>query len=223
VEPTGRRTKGKPTLNIDESRKFLKTALDDGSPGAIASAMALMMGLRVTEITTRVVRDLDDDGRVLQIYKSKTRAGTRNVVIPPSLRPRLAALVVGKTPTDLIFTFGRHFLTVYTKRICAAAGVPIVPAHGLRGSAASTALQLSSGMGNGTDLGMLGEMTLGRTVEEIARNVGHADQGATLRKHYLSPGTEESSRGARLENMLRPDSGNESSVSVTNGDDKNLN
>jgi hypothetical protein len=38
-----------------------------GEEGAAAAMLALLLGMRATEITARVVRDLDDEGRLLWI------------------------------------------------------------------------------------------------------------------------------------------------------------
>ena len=43
---------------------------DVGDEGAVAAMMALVMGMRASEIVSRVVRDLDDDGRLLWIFDS---------------------------------------------------------------------------------------------------------------------------------------------------------
>src|SRR6266568_1204844 len=68
VAGKGKRRHGKPQLRIDESKAWLKHALDqadNGEEGAIAAMMTLLMNLRCSEIVTRVVRDVDDGGRVL--------------------------------------------------------------------------------------------------------------------------------------------------------------
>ena len=55
------------------------------------------MGMRANEIVTRVVRDLNDDGKLLWIPDSKTEAGPRTLQVP-ELRPYLKALAEGKSP-----------------------------------------------------------------------------------------------------------------------------
>jgi len=70
VQGLGRRRRGKPQLTTDEARKFLAKALqlaEDDDDGAVAAAMALLMGMRASEIVERTIRNLDDDGRLLWI------------------------------------------------------------------------------------------------------------------------------------------------------------
>ena len=40
---------------------------------------------------------------------------------------------------------------------------------------------------------------------DVARHVGHADAGSTLRQHYLAPGAEESANGASVGALLARD------------------
>jgi integrase len=62
--------------------------------------------MRASEIVSRVVRDLDDDGRLLWIPTSKTEAGRRNLRVPDTLRPYLQRLAADRKPLDLLF--GEH-------------------------------------------------------------------------------------------------------------------
>ena len=103
LEVTGARARGKAQLHIDEARRFVETALGEGDERGLAAAMALLMGLRASEITNRVVRDVDDAARVLWIERVKTRAGDRRLEVPEVLRPRLAALVAGRAPDAPLF------------------------------------------------------------------------------------------------------------------------
>src|SRR4029079_18029117 len=82
VEGVGRRRHGKEQLRIDEARKWQAKAIglaDKGESGAVAAMMCLVMGMRCSEIVSRVVRDLDDDGQLLWIPDSKTWAGRRKL------------------------------------------------------------------------------------------------------------------------------------------------
>ena len=79
VTGVGRRRHGKAQLRIDEARRWQAKALqfaDQGEEGAVAAMMALLMGMRASEIVSRVVRDLDDEGRLLWIPETKTEAGS---------------------------------------------------------------------------------------------------------------------------------------------------
>ena len=67
VEGVGRRRHGKPQLRIDESRKWLAVAVkraDTGDAGAVAAMMTLLLGVRASEVVSRVARDVDDDSPV---------------------------------------------------------------------------------------------------------------------------------------------------------------
>ena len=53
VQGLGKRRRGKPQLTVDEARKFLAKAIElaqAGDDGATVAAMALLMGMRATEI-----------------------------------------------------------------------------------------------------------------------------------------------------------------------------
>ena len=92
VEGVGKRKHGKSQLRVDEARRWLVTAValaDDGEAGAVAALLALVMGMRANGIVSRVVRDLDDDGKLLWIPDSKTEAGRRTPQVPELLRPFL--------------------------------------------------------------------------------------------------------------------------------------
>jgi integrase len=136
VRGMGRRRRGKPQLTTDEARKFPAKALElaeqEDDEGAIAAAMALLMGMRASEIVERTTRNLDDDGRLLWITDAKTQAGIRRLAVPPQLQAHLQRIARGKKPTDRLFKAkaGRYWLLRSVQRICKEAGVPIVPAHG---------------------------------------------------------------------------------------------
>ena len=75
VEGVGKRHHGKEQLRIDEARKWQAKAIefaDRGEEGAVAAMMCLLIGMRCSEVVSRVVRDLDDDGRLLWIPDQKT-------------------------------------------------------------------------------------------------------------------------------------------------------
>jgi integrase len=96
--------------------------------------MTLVMGLRAGEVVSRVVRDLDDGGQLFWIPDSKTEAGKRTLQVPEVLRPYLLALAEGKKSDELLFGYhDRNWPRKWVARICKAAGVPRVTAHGMRG------------------------------------------------------------------------------------------
>ena len=176
LAPSGKRRAGKPQLRIDEARRFLDRALDDENRRAgLAAALALVMGMRASEITGRVVRDVDDGARVLWIERAKTRHGDRTLEVPEALRPRLAELVAGRGGGEPLFgDVDRHWLGYHVRRICRAAKVPVVPPHGLRGTQSSIAAPAVP-------------------VEHVAAALGHGGTGIT-RRHYIAKGAEQDGR-----------------------------
>src|SRR6266568_5400296 len=145
VEGVGKRKHGKEQLRIDEARKWLAKAIefaDAGDDGAIAAMVALLLGTRASEVVSRVARDVDDAGKLFWIPDAKTNAGRRRVQVPKLLRPYLLELAEGKQPGDLLF--GYHcpdWVGDWVRRICTAAELPIVTAHGMRGLHSSIAVE----------------------------------------------------------------------------------
>jgi integrase len=189
VKPRGKLKHGKPQLRNDEARRWYETAmrLAPTTPGAVAALCALLLGMRASEVTSRVVRDLDDDGKLLWIPESKTEAGRRTLELPRELRPLLRSLAeapVGprgrKRPRgadDLLFgadkrgrPHTRGWVLWWVKRISRDAGVPTVSAHSMRGLNATLALRA------------------GATAALVAQALGHASEGVTLQS-YAAPGS----------------------------------
>lgn len=181
LEVKGERARGKAQLRIDEARRFVAAALDEGSLGGLAAAMALLMGMRASEITGRQVRDVDDGGRVLWIDRAKTRKGDRHLEVPEVLRGPLIALCTkpdGRPRDGEDALFGdvdRHWVGRHVRRLCRVAKVPEVCPHGLRGTMASIAVQAVP-------------------AEHVAAALGQTGPAVT-RRHYLSIGAEERGRG----------------------------
>lgn len=175
LEATGPRARGKKQLRIDEARRFVETALGEGSEAGLAAAMALLMGLRASEVTGRVVRDLDDDGRALVVEQAKTRVGDRRLEVPAVLRPRLLALAAGRRGDQRLFgAVDRHWLGYHVRRLCGVAAVPEVCPHALRGTQASIAAGAVP-------------------VEHVAQALGQTGPAVT-RRHYLAAGAEQDGR-----------------------------
>lgn len=124
----GKRRHGKPQLRIDEARKWMATATElaaAGEAGAVAAMLALLLGMRASEIVSRVMRDLDDDGRLLWLPDSKTEAGKRTLRVPEVLRESLQGLVADRKSDALLFgVHWRDWPREWVQRICAHAGVP---------------------------------------------------------------------------------------------------
>lgn len=172
IEGKGKRRHGKPQLRIDEARRWMAKAVElaeAGEGGAVAAMMTLLLGMRASEVVGRVVRDLDDDGRLLWIPDSKTEAGRRKVEVPEVLRPHLQALAAGKVGNAPLF--GEHWRDwprEWVQRICGEAGVPVVSAHSMRGLHATLA------------------MSAGITAHVVAASVGHESERTTV-ESYAKP------------------------------------
>jgi integrase len=171
VEGVGRRKHGKPQLRIDESRKWMAVAMRlarQGDVGAVIALMTLLLGMRAGEIVGRVVRDVDDEGRLLWIPNSKTEAGRRSLEIPPVLQPFIQALVKNRRPEEKLF--GNRWRDRPRKevaRICALAGVPKVCAHAMRGLHSTLAVQ--SGITGHVVAAALGHESFATTLQSYAK------------------------------------------------------
>lgn len=141
VEAVGRKTHGstKPRLRVDESRKLRDYCLarTDDQHAVIVLAY-LLLGTRASELVRRDVRDLDDNGGLLWISRTKTVKGTRRLLIPDELRVPLLELAKGKAPNAPIFTkqdgtrATRYWAYHHVRRICREAKVPELPPQALR-------------------------------------------------------------------------------------------
>lgn len=187
VEGLGRRHHGKEQLRIDEARKWIAKAMalaEQGHEGAVAAMMTLLMGMRCTEVISRVVRDLDDNGTLLWIPDSKTTKGKRALRVPFELQRLFQALREGKRPSDLIF--GHHergWPRLWVKRICREAGVPEVTAHGQRGLHSTLAVEA------------------GVTSRAVADALGHESFTTTARS-YAQAGAVDRARQAQVLRVL---------------------
>lgn len=194
VEGMGRRRHGKEQLRIDEARKWLAKAIElaeQDHEGAIAALMTLLMGMRCSEVVSRVVRDLDDDGRLLWIPDAKTEKGKRTLQIPEVLRPYFAALAEGKRPDALLFGHrDRDWPRSWVKRICREAGVPEVTAHGQRGLHSTLAVEA------------------GVTARAVADALGH-ESFTTTAQSYAKPEAIDRARQERTLKVLQGGLGRE--------------
>lgn len=188
VEGVGRRRHGKPQLRIDEARRWTAKAIelaDAGETGAVAALVALLMGMRASEIVSRVVRDLDDEGRLLWIPDSKTEAGRRTLQVPDVIRPYLKALAEGKRPEEALF--GHHWrdwVRKSVRRICVASKVPAVTAHAMRGLHSTLALEH------------------GASAHVVAASLGHESISTTLQS-YAKPEAVEGAKQRRVLTVLQ--------------------
>lgn len=180
---SGERSTGKPQLRVDGARAFLATALGEGSLVGTAAALALLLGLRASEITGLRARDVDDGGRLLWITQSKTRKGIRRLDVPDVLVPRLLALAANKAPDEGLWgDVDRHWLGRHVPRLCEIAKVDRVTPHGLRGTFATLAVG-------------------GQATRAVADALGHETPSVT-RSAYLAPGAEQSADARRVGTLL---------------------
>lgn len=196
VEPVGQRTYGadKERLTTDESRQLEAWCLEHPNDiGAVLTLGYLYLGARNTELTKRDVRDVDDDGHVLWIGKTKSRAGQRKLAIPPGLSDMLLALCAGRAGDEPIFKtqkkcrMRRETARKHVLRVCALAGVSELPPQALRRTWASLADEA------------------GQAPLAIARHLGHATAAAprVTEQAYMHRGAVAEAQGRRVAKALR--------------------
>lgn len=200
VLPVGRKAKGKAQLRVDEARKLLRhcrRAWDEHQDrSAVAAMLALMFSLRASEVSQLLARDVDDRGRVLRIaeHQAKSVASKRQAAVPGWVVPILLALADapateeghlfalddGTTPAD------RHWVLRATRRHCKAAGVPVITAHGLRGTSATIGTAQAGG------------------AHVMSAALGHESEAIT-RDAYIDAGPVADATTARIADLLDDD------------------
>jgi len=173
-------------LRVRDAREWYGMALfkaNRGDEGAVAALVALLLGMRASEIVTRRVSDLDEDtapADLLWIPCSKTPAGRRTLEVPDVLRPLLVQCTANKAPERHLFEADfrdgvsvphwRDWILHNVHRICDAAKVARVTAHAMRGLLATLT----------AERGLAGHL--------IAATLGHEDE-RTTRHAYAAPGS----------------------------------
>jgi integrase len=175
-------------LRVKQARAWYRKAIElatTGDQGATAALVALLLGMRASEIVSRRVADLDEEHEpadLLWIPCAKTSAGRRTIEVPAELRPLLAALAKDKAPERHIFEcsrphevaehkpHGRDWIIDQVHRICDLAEVPQVTAHAMRGLLATLT----------AERGLAGHL--------IAATLGHEDERTTMHA-YAAPGS----------------------------------
>jgi integrase len=200
VKPVGERNRGKKQLRIDEARKLVDLCIvkaNAGDDAAVGVLTALLLGMRASEITDRVVRDLDDDGRLLWIEHGKTKRSRRTLEVPALLRPYLLAMAKGRAPDAPLFgrratkrgnKRGRFWLLHWLHKYCDEAKVPVVCTHSLRGLHATLATEA------------------GATSHVVAGALGHSSPAVT-HAHYIDGATARRATARRAANKLRSPTG----------------
>lgn len=187
-----RRRRGKPQLRVDEARALTDLCLERGAedPGAIAALTALLLGLRAGEVAGCQVRDVDDDGRVLEVADAKTPSGKRRVELPDVLQPLLASRAQGRPALAPLFLGARgtpatrHWVAYHVERIRHLASLPRVTAHGLRGTHQTLA------------------RAAGVSAHAVAASVGHAST-SVQEQHYLDVEGVEAARRSQALRVIR--------------------
>jgi integrase len=125
-------------------------------------------GQVVCDLADVTLGDLDDGGALLWIPDSKTLAGRRKLQVPEFLQPYLVELARGRDPHAALF--GEHWRDwprKWVQRICKAAGVPKVSAHGMRGLHGT--LAVDSGITSHAVASALGHESFKTTAESYAK------------------------------------------------------
>jgi len=192
VEPVGQRVHGadKVRLTTDESRKLEAWCLArPNNQDAVLTLGYLYLGPRNTELSRRCVRDLDDDGSVLVIGKTKSKNGRRRLRIPTPLVNMLRIMCAGRAGDEPIFHggLGKQMTSEYARktvrRACKAAGVTVVPPQALRRTQASLATEA------------------GETSLAVARHLG--DTLAVAESSYIERGTADAAQVERAFRVIR--------------------
>jgi integrase len=189
VEPVGQKAQGKDQHRISEARRFLAHALEAAQAGdqaALAALTAMLQGMRASEVTDLLVRDVDDGATVIWVTRGKTRSAIRQLEIAETLQPLFAALVAGRRGDERLFGEAtRHWLRHHVQRLCREAKVPEITTHALRGMHATIRVRA------------------GLTAAEVAAVLGQADTGATARRHYIAPGAEQQAQQRAAMKLLQ--------------------
>jgi len=174
-------------LLVKQTRAWFQIAVfkaSRGDNGATAALMALLLGMRASEIVSRQVAHLDTDsaeGDLLWIPCAKTPAGRRTLEVPEPLRELLVRCAANKAPERFLFEASREherelrkphargWVKAQIHRICDAAAVPRVTAHAMRGQLATLSAKR----------GVVGHV--------IAAMLGHEDERTTMHA-YAEPG-----------------------------------
>lgn len=196
VLPVGRKSKGKEQLRYDEARVFLayclKTWNETKDRTVLVGVFAMMFSMRASEVAQLVARDVDDRGRILHIaaHDAKTAASKRAAQVPAVLMPILLELAEKPATEDghLFATergkaADRFAIRRWTQRHLEAAKVPVITAHGLRGTAATIGTAKTGG------------------AEVMASALGHTSTSMT-KAHYIDAGVAADAQTQRVADLL---------------------
>lgn len=190
VKPVGRRKRGKLQLTIDETRRLTEACYTEGSRESAAVATSVLLGCNASEVVERVVRDLDDDGRVLHVTRGKNRYRVRSLEVPDRLRELLVALARGRSGAARLFGDGdldrptRYWIHYHAKRLCKIARVPEVTPQGLRGTHSTIALGA-----------VATSQAVAAALAAAGAGLGHAPGSPITATTYIAPGAVDRAAG----------------------------
>lgn len=144
VKGLGKRNKGKHKPTGNELRTwfvFVWARVERGDKAAIAVTLQLALALRSSDLTRRLVRDIDLDGTQLNVDDGKTEESNEPRLIPDELQEPVRKLVAGRNPMEPLFKSEKradghhtdHWLWQAQERFCRLAGVPHFCPHALKG------------------------------------------------------------------------------------------
>ena len=195
VKAVGRPGVGKAQLNYDQANAWLLTAVRlsrRGDLGAVAALAGFLCGLRASEVTELTRQQVDRDFTVVSVIRGKTRRSTRRLEIPvqthigAALAWCLRQLCKGLADTERVFgkrdgsARNRSWVLQNSHRVCRAAKVPLVSAHGLRGTHATLAEQA------------------GTTPAMMLQSLGHESRDMQKRAYIAADGATERGIGKRF-------------------------
>jgi integrase len=190
IKGLGRRSSGKRVHTADEASRlyaYCYARAMEGDATSMGVLLALALALRSSDVTRRIVRDVDLGGAILRVYDGKTERSNRPRKVPAELQPLLRQFAEGRPPFEPLFVqrrkgkamhHTRRWLRDGMKRFCVAAGVPYICPHALKGTAGE----------------ILAEN--GASAELIVAHLSHED-GATTRRHYVAGESIDSAAAAR--------------------------
>lgn len=170
IDPRGRKNKRKPQHRIDDAVKLYEhlSGLAMDSDGALGVLIALVLGFRAHEVVGITKGDLDAGGTVLwaaRSHEGKTSTATRPLKVPEVLRGPL--MKRAELRSGRLLPYRPGWVRDNAKKLCTAAGVPMVGAQALRGTNATLALEA------------------GLAPELVARSLGHTNSKITKASYAL--------------------------------------
>ena len=186
---SSKRNKGKRQLRPGEARRLLEHCMIDQTDESVAIVLAMVFGMRASEIVHLRVGDVDTYTATIVIEHAKTRAGERLISIPSSLMGLFLPRVQGRKSDEYLLPAYRgmpHYrgwVRSATRKACRALGLTQVCAHGLRGTHASLS------------------RLAGIAAEEICRQMGHESYRVT-REHYITSSAEQTAQVAIVADRL---------------------